>query len=884
MDHRLLVQYGRYQASFSGRSEVEDHQPNESLRGRSNGPPALRTAVVSLGQAYPGRREFGASGRGRGGHHAHNPRPSASNQVAFPQQAWRGKRQNEGGNGLHPTKKHKSQHVNHPLRPSLPQRPASSTGAHSGQHSFVTPPPPDINRQEDPVASSSAQSSTFLLPPRPQRFYPTPSPSSVSDASPHPPSSHEYPVSISGIASLSRHWLTGSEAPRLHAQGFSAPLYQPDPLPEKPSLIASGATSSQTSSTLTMEPLLPLPIRGQRLVHPHVPPVTPATTKKQIHSVVVTVKKEVDEPMPMLEASPPPEAQPTIPLNRPRTNATVSPISSAIERITAPPHTPVKQEPEAIDIDTVPEQAEHRLITSRCEHYEWPDNCRKSNLDVQKNRKTFMRAEVKLLEGKRLTVTKRLFREDGMVLEWISPIAVWNDTLLPEEKHESIAGSINSSATPEQRRLVEAVRKGTPPRTSNSPSRKHVKLQPGTTGSSSMVIDSLPQGSASSTSQEAPEPPLPAPRVVRPSQRDRPTPKSPKRKFRPVQRSKLRDVQGPSDPRVSDSSTSPPSPRDRPAEVQTSQATRGRGSMSAIDLVDNTMVGVVEMQESLPPLPKRRPRRSLANASDTSTPRNGEATSQGLWHGNTSDVLLDHPVERCAHSDYGASSEEREIGVSLAEAFIMKYMGHFDEDRPLLEMAYTTNATFSCSIHETSSEGGSTGMAELFACQPFTGQGHTSRPQAVLVQGRTKVVDSLQCLGPYLLSYDDSRRPFYDVAVLTMVANRTGTMRDLVLLTVHGDAVHANVETGKDHVLSVDQTFLLCRPEDLEDWEKEEESGGSVWGSPSLRRAEGTGDDEEDWPLLALSHQMVVRDKSTVFPGQLVEEEPWIAKIMSLQM
>ncbi|KAH6916446.1 hypothetical protein BKA70DRAFT_1255826, partial [Coprinopsis sp. MPI-PUGE-AT-0042] len=160
-------------------------------------------------------------------------------------------------------------------------------------------------------------------------------------------------------------------------------------------------------------------------------------------------------------------------------------------------------------------------------------------------------------------------------------------------------------------------------------------------------------------------------------------------------------------------------------------------------------------------------------------------------------------------------------------------------------MAYTADATFSCSIHETSSEVGSTGMAELFACQPLTGQGHASRPQVVVVQGRTKVADSIQCMGPYLLAYDDSRRPFYDVAVLTMV-DCTGTMRDLVLLTVHGDAVHANVETGKDHVLSDDQTFLLCQPEDLEDWEKEEEGGGGVWGG-----------DEEGWPLLALSHRMV---------------------------
>jgi hypothetical protein len=99
-----------------------------------------------------------------------------------------------------------------------------------------------------------------------------------------------------------------------------------------------------------------------------------------------------------------------------------------------------------------------------------------------------------------------------------------------------------------------------------------------------------------------------------------------------------------------------------------------------------------------------------------------------------------------------------------------------------------------------------------------------------VVQGRKNVIDSLVCLGPYMLSYDDSRRPFYDVAILT-VASPAGSMsRDLVLLTIHGDAVHVNAETGNDHALSVDQTFLLCRPEDLEDWEKVDDGGGSIWG------------------------------------------------------
>jgi hypothetical protein len=248
-------------------------------------------------------------------------------------------------------------------------------------------------------------------------------------------------------------------------------------------------------------------------------------------------------------------------------------------------------------------------------------------------------------------------------------VPVWNDTLLPEDKYGSIAGSINSSASPEQRRLLEAVRKGTPPRSSSSPSRKSSKAQ---SGSANIILDSLPQSSASSG--QPPEPPLSSTRIVRPSQRDLPAPKSPKRRFKPVQRSKLRQVEGPADPTVSDPPVSPARTRNRPAEDNKSQGKRGEGSRNAVDSEHGATAGAEAGPERLPPLPKKCPRR---NPAAISTPFEEEA---GALQGPASSLdraSLDHSVEGTSHSDHGSSSEEQEIGVSLAEAFIMKWVLFF---------------------------------------------------------------------------------------------------------------------------------------------------------------------------------------------------------------
>ncbi|KAG6910055.1 hypothetical protein DXG01_013501 [Tephrocybe rancida] len=77
-----------------------------------------------------------------------------------------------------------------------------------------------------------------------------------------------------------------------------------------------------------------------------------------------------------------------------------------------------------------------RLVTQACALYPLPNNCRKmnpkSNPEYVKHRSAFVAKERAVLKRKGLKATNVLFRDDGMVIEWTSPVPVWSDTLLPE--------------------------------------------------------------------------------------------------------------------------------------------------------------------------------------------------------------------------------------------------------------------------------------------------------------------------------------------------------------------------------------------------------------------------------------------------------------------
>ena len=88
----------------------------------------------------------------------------------------------------------------------------------------------------------------------------------------------------------------------------------------------------------------------------------------------------------------------------------------------------------------------------------------------------------------------------------------------------------------------------------------------------------------------------------------------------------------------------------------------------------------------------------------------------------------------------------------------------------------------------------------------------------------------------------------------------------LVLMIVHGEVVSPGGSEGgseSDHVVSLDQSFVLRKPESDEEEEDEDEDR-----------------DGEAWPLEVLSHQMTVREVPLLSLEGVEEALPWVASIV----
>ena len=175
----------------------------------------------------------------------------------------------------------------------------------------------------------------------------------------------------------------------------------------------------------------------------------------------------------------------------------------------------------------------------------------------------------------------------------------------------------------------------------------------------------------------------------------------------------------------------------------------------------------------------------------------------------------------------------------------VRYIRTFDSDRSKLEKAYTKNAIFSARIHTPSSP-------RKFV--PFLSDSHlltsiTTRKQI----GRAQIVGYLSELGPHQFCPQGTMR---NVAYTLMLHN------GLVLMIVHGEVVNPGGFEG-DHVVSLDQSFVLRKPES--DEEEEDEDGDR---------------DGEAWPLEVLSHQMTVREVPLLSLEGVEEALPWVAGIV----
>ncbi|KAK0459202.1 uncharacterized protein EV420DRAFT_1538885 [Desarmillaria tabescens] len=68
-----------------------------------------------------------------------------------------------------------------------------------------------------------------------------------------------------------------------------------------------------------------------------------------------------------------------------------------------------------------------------------PPNCQKSNPNWSANRKHWFKQESKYLRSRGLNILRNFFRDDGMVIDWSSPVPVWSDTLEPDQSSSSFS-------------------------------------------------------------------------------------------------------------------------------------------------------------------------------------------------------------------------------------------------------------------------------------------------------------------------------------------------------------------------------------------------------------------------------------------------------------
>lgn len=214
------------------------------------------------------------------------------------------------------------------------------------------------------------------------------------------------------------------------------------------------------------------------------------------------------------------------------------------------------------------------------------------------------------------------------------------------------------------------------------------------------------------------------------------------------------------------------------------------------------------------------------------------------------EVLQLHASEAKDDADDDSAAVE-----GLATHFLQGYLQLFDVDRLKLEAAYAKNALFSCRVHHVQEP--SFSMAGLFAPESAT-----SRPgfnvslsrasMSAIQQGRAQIVNRLLELGPHrFCPRGVPRNVNYNVVSLSP------TTGGGILLAVHGEVVNPHLAGPQmDHVLSVDQSFVLRRRTVEDDDQNEGMDGFGQTISSTAASAQ--------WPLVAVSHQMIVRDVGAV--------------------
>ncbi|KAL5537083.1 hypothetical protein ACEPAF_906 [Sanghuangporus sanghuang] len=222
----------------------------------------------------------------------------------------------------------------------------------------------------------------------------------------------------------------------------------------------------------------------------------------------------------------------------------------------------------------------------------------------------------------------------------------------------------------------------------------------------------------------------------------------------------------------------------------------------------------------------------------------------------------------------------------LAIEFLRKYVRTFDTNRVELSGAYAHNALFSYSVHEhtnvpcNSVAAAFTNLsaAAVHRFAPRKGSRNLrSKSPGNLHSGPSEIVKALQSLGPHKFCARSPTELHWEVLALQLgptarassssssSPSRSGTSQiagPFVFLSSHGyltlvEGKRKGKSTSSEKKLSFDQCFLLQRPHGSK--------GKGPIGSGETPDSEESGNNQDsnaEWPLVAIDHQLTVRDLS----------------------
>ncbi|KAI6039776.1 hypothetical protein EDC04DRAFT_1611997 [Pisolithus marmoratus] len=359
-----------------------------------------------------------------------------------------------------------------------------------------------------------------------------------------------------------------------------------------------------------------------------------------------------------------------------------------------PPIAVIKSEP-----SSPPPPVARLLVTSGVKRfYPLPQNCHISCPQYKQNRKEWAASCIKELEALDLKVERTMIRDDGLVIDWSSPVPVWADTLKPNTC--DLASVIVQT--------YEANDRARPPSRRHSSSRSQLPRSPATLHSSDALRD-VSHVSSSLSSKLLPSASTPGSTETRINH-------SPTREKLPVP-PRLSSIHRTLSPQTSGQSSSLPT-KSTPTH---SPSRRPRSPTRSVDV------------DSLPSKCKRSPVPVLSSSTTDPGPSTVPDGVQTSRHHHT----LQEPQQSVVPAGY-ASSTDQEVSEMTLD-YIRRYVQTYEADRASLASAYSRLATFAYRKHKQTS-----GLPQTVASISQASVGDISC--SALKRGRLDVITELVAL------------------------------------------------------------------------------------------------------------------------------------------